>query len=423
MPFHSPPTSMSYQHRTPRLLLAMDKFKGTLTSREASEALRRGLEQWLPTATIATLAVADGGEGTVDAAVTSGYERRSFVVSGPVGEPVTTDVAIRGKTAMVEVATVCGLQQLPFDFKRPLDSTSRGVGELLLALAESGSSTIVLGLGGSATTDGGVGMLCALGARFLDESGVPLPPGGGALARLASIDWRGLDPLVSDLDIVIASDVDSPLLGRNGAAHMFGPQKGADEAMVELLEDGLKNLVSVLSRCPSPHMSGSTAKRIAIESGAGAAGGLGFGGRLVGSRIVSGARLVLDLLDLRSLVKEADLVITGEGCLDRQSLQGKVPVAIARIAAEEGVPTAAVVGQSRITEAEWPAAQLISVWSMNHVDKGTVASAFKSREVLGLIGAQIGAVLANDPDEKWTDMQNALHASINSSSPNPVQKD
>ena len=386
-------SSLSDQGYSPRLLLAMDKFKGTLTSHEAADALRRGLERGCPTARITTVPVADGGDGTVDAAVSVGYVRQSFVVCGPIGEAVTTDVAIHGNIAIVEVATVCGLQQLPFGSRRPLESTSYGVGELLLALAERGITTVVLGLGGSATTDGGAGMLCALGARFLDESGAPLPPGGGALVRLGSIDWRGLHGRVRDLDIVIASDVDSPLLGQNGAAHMFGPQKGADGATVQLLEDGLQNLVSVLMRFPSPHVSDSTATLMALEPGAGASGGLGFGARLLDSRIVSGARLVLDLLNLRLLIQKADLVITGEGCLDRQSLRGKVPVAIARIAAEEGVPTIAVVGQCAITENEWSSAHLSNVWSMNDIDSDTAESASTSREVLGLIGEQIAEAL------------------------------
>lgn len=407
-------SSLSDRGHSPRLLLALDKFKGTLTSCEAADALRRGLERGCPTASITAVPVADGGDGTVDAAVSVGYVKQAFVVSGPIGEPVTTDVAIRGNTAIIEAATVCGLQQLPFGSRYPLESGSHGLGELILILAELGIATVVLGLGGSATTDGGAGMLSALGARFLDENGVPLPAGGGALVRLESIDWRGLSGRVHDLDIVIASDVDSPLLGPHGAAEVFGPQKGADGATVQLLEDGLKNLVSVLMRFPSPLMPDAQATLMALESGVGAAGGLGFGARLLDSRIVSGAGLVLDLLNLRALIKKTDLVITGEGCLDRQTLRGKSPVAIARIAAEEGIPTIAVVGQSALNENDWASASLATVWSMNDVDSGTAESVPTSRAVLGFIGEQIAETLIAEPSDDWTYFQETLYEAMRS---------
>ena len=405
-------SSLSDRGHSPRLLLALDKFKGTLTSCEAANALRRGLERGCPTASITAVPVADGGDGTVDAAVSVGYAKQAFVVSGPIGELVTTNVAIRGNTAILEAASVCGLQQLPAGSRHPLESGSHGLGELILILAELGISTVVLGLGGSATTDGGAGMLCALGARFLDENGVPLPAGGGALVRLGSIDWRGLSGRVRDLDIVIASDVDSPLLGPYGAAQMFGPQKGADGATVQLLEDGLKNLVSVLMRCPSPIMPDTQATLMALESGVGAAGGLGFGARLLDSRMVSGASLVLDLLNLRALIKKADLVITGEGCLDRQTLRGKLPVAIARIAAEERIPTIAVVGKSALNENDWSSASLATVWSMNDVDSRTAESVPTSRAVLGFIGEQIAETLVAEPSDDWSYLQRTLHETM-----------
>lgn len=405
-------SSLSDRGHSPRLLLALDKFKGTLTSCEAADALRRGLERGCPTASITAVPVADGGDGTVDAAVSVGYVKQAFVVSGPIGELVTTNVAIRGNTAIIEAATVCGLQQLPFGSRHPLESGSHGLGELILILTELGISTVVLGLGGSATTDGGAGMLYALGARFLDQNGVPLPAGGGALVRLGSIDWRGLSGRVRDLDIVIASDVDSPLLGPYGAAQMFGPQKGADAATVQLLEDGLENLVSVLMRFPSPIMPDAQATLMALESGVGAAGGLGFGARLLDSRMVSGAGLVLDLLNLRALIKKADLVITGEGCLDRQTLRGKLPVVIARIAAEERIPTIAVVGKSALNENDWSSASLATVWSMNDVDSRTAESVPTSRAVLGFIGEQIAETLVAEPSDDWSYLQRTLHETM-----------
>lgn len=398
----------------PRILLALDKFKGTLTSQEAAAAVRYGFNRRCPTAFLSTVLVADGGDGTVAAALGAGYVRRSFEVSGALGTPVMTDVAIRGDNAIVEIASICGLQGAPSRQHRPLEATSRGVGELLLELMERGIASVVIGLGGSATTDGGAGMLCALGVRLLDSSGEAILPGGAALSTLESIDWRGLDPRIRDLEIVIASDVDSPLLGQTGAARMFGPQKGANDAAVDVLEHCLRHFVSVVARFPPPSFKALEASEVAMEPGAGAAGGLGFGARLLKARMTSGARFMLELIQLRSKLRGIDLVLTGEGRLDGQSLRGKLPIAVAQVADEERVATAAVVGQCTISRDEWSVAKLDAVWSMADIDTRTKESASISRQVLGLIGDQIAEVFASEPNSNWNDTQRTLFAAVKS---------
>lgn len=396
----------------PRLLLALDKFKGTLTSREAADALHRGLARANPSLDITTVPFADGGDGTVEAAVSVGYRRRPFEVRGPVGPPVTADAAVRADVAVIEVASVCGLKLLPGGEPRPLEATSYGVGELLLGLAASGYGTVLLGLGGSATTDGGAGMLCALGARLLDAEGRTLPPGGAALTTLSRIDWSGLDPRLRDMTILVASDIDSPLLGRHGAARMFGPQKGADERAIERLEAGLGRLVAVLEDHPSPWLPAAGAAAVADEPGAGSAGGIGFGARLLGARIVSGAQAVMDLIGLRALIRASDLVITGEGCLDQQSLRGKAPVIVAGVAVQEGIPAVAVVGRNSLAEADWPGAGLSAVWSISEFDRRTAECPAISREVLELVGGRIARALTGGALDDWAERQRTMRSGV-----------
>jgi glycerate kinase len=395
----------------PRVLVAMDKFKGTLTSQQAAEALTRGMARRHFLSNVTIVPLADGGDGTVDAAVSAGYHRIPFTVTGPTGNPLKAEVALWEHTAVVEVADICGLRRLPGNTAAPLHASSVGVGELLLGLADQGVRSVVLGLGGSATTDGGTGMLSALGVRFLDKDGIPIRPGGGDLVRLASIDWDGVDLRVFLLDIAVACDVESPLLGKTGAAHMFGPQKGADANMVAILEEGLANLARVVEAFPPPAGT-APVQLLAAEAGAGAAGGLGFGARLLNARFTSGSDFVLDLLDVRRLLKETDLVITGEGRLDYQSLQGKGPVAIARLAEEAGVPAVAVVGQNLIRFSDLPLASLRTVWAMSDVNGDTAANPVLSCEVLGLIGEQIAEALISQPHEGWNQMQHTVHSKL-----------
>jgi glycerate kinase len=229
--------------------------------------------------------------------------------------------------------------------------------------------------------------------------------------RLASIDWDRMDLRVFLLDIAVACDVESPLLGKTGAAHMFGPQKGADANMVGILEEGLANLARVVEAFPPPAGT-APVQLLAAEAGAGAAGGLGFGARLLNARFTSGSDFVLDLLDVRRLLKETDLVITGEGRLDYQSLQGKGPVAIARLAEEAGVPAVAVVGQNLIRLSDLPLASLRTVWAMSDINGDTATNPVLSCDVLGLIGEQIAEALISQPHEGWNQMQHTVHSKL-----------
>ncbi|MGW4205739.1 glycerate kinase, partial [Streptomyces sp. NPDC004726] len=232
--------------RPARVLIAADKFKGSLTAVQVAQRVTAGLERVVPALDVVALPVADGGDGTVAAAVAAGFDRREVRVTGPLGEPVTAAYALRDGTAVVEMAEASGLRLLPDGVFAPLTATTYGTGELLRAALDAGAGTIVLGVGGSATTDGGAGMLAALGARFLDADGEPLGPGGGRLRELARADLSGLDPRFGAAELVLAGDVDNPLTGPKGAAAVYGPQKGATPAEVTALDAGLAHYASVL---------------------------------------------------------------------------------------------------------------------------------------------------------------------------------
>src|SRR5689334_8648019 len=255
---------------TERVLVAADKFKGSLTAVQVAERVTAGLRRVVPGLDVAALPVADGGDGTVDAAVAAGFARHEIKVAGPLGQEVTAAFALRGDTAVVEMAEASGLQRLPQGVFAPLTSSTYGSGELLRAALDAGARTIVFGVGGSATTDGGAGMLTALGARFLDKDGEPIAPGGGGLAELASADLSGLDPRLSSVEFVLASDVDNPLTGPKGAPAVYGPQKGASPDDVEILDAALGHFAAVLEKS-----IGSRAAEYAAAAGAGAAGGIG----------------------------------------------------------------------------------------------------------------------------------------------------
>lgn len=320
---------------TGRVLIAADKFKGSLTAVQVAEHVAAGLRSVVPGLDIVALPVADGGDGTVAAAVAAGFGRRTVRVTGPLGEPVEAAYALRDGTAVVEMAEASGLRLLPPGVFAPLTATTYGTGELLLAALDAGARTIVLGVGGSATSDGGAGMLGALGARLLDHAGAPVAPGGGALASLATADLTGLDPRLAATEIVLASDVDNPLLGPKGAAAVYGPQKGASAAEVATLDAALARFAEVL---------GATAE--ANTPGAGAAGGVGFGA-LVGLRAAfrPGIDVLLDVLGFDAALDGATLVITGEGSLDEQTLHGKAPVGVAQAARARGIDVVAVCGR------------------------------------------------------------------------------
>lgn len=323
--------------RTPsaqRVLVAADKFKGSLTAVEVAERVTAGLRAVRPDLRVEALPVADGGDGTVAAAVAAGFERHEVTVSGPLGDEVTAAYALRDGTAVVEMAEASGLQRLPEGVFAPLTASTYGSGELLRAALDAGARSIVFGVGGSATTDGGAGMLAALGARFLTASGEPVGPGGAALAEVATADLSGLDPRLRSVEFVLASDVDNPLTGPKGAAAVYGPQKGASPEDVERLDAALGHFAKVLD-----------AAELATSPGAGAAGGIGFGALLVGARFRPGIEVMLDVLGFASALQRADLVITGEGSLDEQTLHGKAPAGVAAAARAAGKDVIAVCGR------------------------------------------------------------------------------
>lgn len=327
-------------HSTRRVLVAADKFKGSLTAVEVAQRVTAGLRLVVPDIEVEALPVADGGDGTVDAAVAAGFERREVRVAGPLGEEVTAAFALRGDTAVVEMAEASGLQRLPAGVFAPLTASTYGSGELLRAALDAGARTLVFGVGGSATTDGGAGMLAALGARLLDAHGEPVPPGGGGLAELASADLSGLDPRLAEVELVLASDVDNPLTGPKGAPAVYGPQKGASPDDVAALDAALAHYAKVLETAAGPK-----AAEYAASPGAGAAGGIGYGALLLGARFRPGIEVMLDVLGFAPALERAQLVITGEGSLDEQTLHGKAPAGVAAAARAADKEVVAVCGR------------------------------------------------------------------------------
>ena len=358
-----------------RVVVAPDKFKGSLSATEVTARVAAGLALGGFSGEVVPVPVADGGDGTVAAAVAAGYRRVDVEVLGPVGAPVTASFALLGGTAVIEAAQACGLTLLPPGELAPLTATSRGVGELILAAAGLGATQIVLGVGGVATTDGGAGLLQALGAELADESGRPLPPGGGGLGRLTSLGLSRLDDL-SGVEFWLASDVDNPLLGASGAAAVYGPQKGASADDVGVLEAGLARWAELAEAAAGPRLGVAgggrrPARRVADEPGAGAAGGLGFAALLfLGARMRPGIELMLELAAFAERLDGARLVITGEGSLDAQTLHGKAPVGVARTAAAHTppVPVVAVAGRCTLSSDELRTAGISAAYAVTDIE-------------------------------------------------------
>jgi glycerate kinase len=344
-----------------KIVVAPDKFKGSLPATQVAAAIAAGLHAGRPGAEVVTIPVADGGEGTVDAAVAAGFERVPVTAAGPAGDPVRASYARRGEVAVVELAGVCGLARLPGGRPAPLTASSFGAGEVLRAALEAGGQRIILGVGGSASTDGGAGLLQALGARVLDTCGEPVRPGGAGLREVAALDLTGLHRALYPAEIILAADVDNPLTGPDGAAEVYGPQKGASPAEVAALDAGLRRWAAVVAAAVGRDWSRTP--------GAGAAGGVGFAALAVlGATRRPGIELVLDLAGFETALDGADLVITGEGSLDAQSLAGKTPVGVARAAARRGIAVVAVAGRSTLREAELAAAGIAVVYPLTDLE-------------------------------------------------------
>ena len=344
-----------------KIVVAPDKFKGSLPATQVAAAIAAGLHAGRPGAEVVTIPVADGGEGTVDAAVAAGFERVPVTAAGPAGDPVRASYARRGEVAVVELAGVCGLARLPGGRPAPLSASSFGAGEVLRAALEAGARRIILGVGGSASTDGGAGLLQALGARVLDTSGEPVRPGGAGLREVAALDLTRLHRALYSAEIILAADVDNPLTGPDGAAEVYAPQKGASPAEVAALATGLCRWAAVVATAVGRDWSRAP--------GAGAAGGVGFAALAVlGATRRPGIELVLDLAGFETALDGADLVITGEGSLDAQSLAGKTPVGVARAAARRGIGVVAVAGRSTLREAELATAGITAVYPLSDLE-------------------------------------------------------
>ena len=324
-----------------KLVFAPDSFKGSLSALEICDILERVAARRFPGAETASVPAADGGEGTVDALLRAmGGRRMETQVTGPLFEKETAVWGLLpdGSTAVMEMAQASGLPFVPPDRRDPRETTSLGTGEMLRAALGQGVRRVLLGIGGSATNDGGMGMLAALGARFLDGAGNALRPVGGSLKNVARADFSGLLPALSETEIIVICDVNNPLLGDRGATFVYGPQKGATHAIRDELEAGMARYAQAVSR--------AVGRDIASFPGAGAAGGLGAAlGGVLGARLKSGIDAVLDAADFDEKLRGASLVVTGEGRMDGQSVRfGKVPVGVARRCAAHGVPVAAIVG-------------------------------------------------------------------------------
>lgn len=321
-----------------RVVVAPDKFKGCLSAPGVAHAITLGLQAAAPGLEAIELPVADGGDGTVDAALAAGFRRLSVTAEGPTGEPVDAAIAVRGDSAVIELADVAGLRRMG-DTLAPLRASTFGLGQLVKAALDHGATTVILGLGGSAATDGGAGMMQALGLRLLDQAGQPIGRGGGALPSLASADTSGLDPRLRGTRVLVAGDVDNPLLGPDGTANMFARQKGADDRQVALLERGMSRWARISGQV--------TGKDVTTIAGAGAAGGTGFAAlAYLNASVRPGIELVLEFAGFEAAVAAADLVVTGEGSIDEQTLRGKAPLGVARAAARRGIPVVAAAGRS-----------------------------------------------------------------------------
>lgn len=318
-----------------KIVIAPDSFKGSATSREISQWIENGIHSIIPDCETVKIAIGDGGEGSLDAVLNAGFTGHSAKVSGPLGNPVNACFAMKGETAFIEMAQASGLSQLPGGKKDALHTSSFGTGQLIRVALDKGATTIILAIGGTATTDAGAGALQALGAKLLDAAGHEIRAGGVSLSECVEIDTTGLDSRIAHVSFILASDVKNPLLGTHGAACVFSPQKGATPEEVEILEKSLS------------HFAFLVGGEFASLPGAGAAGGFGFiAYAFLKAEARSGIDFILDLVNFESHLVGADYLVTGEGRFDSQSIQGKAPWGILQRAAKLSIPTFLVCGDA-----------------------------------------------------------------------------
>jgi glycerate kinase len=344
------------------VVIAPDKFKGSLSAPQVAAHLAAGLARVAPGVRLVEVPVADGGDGTLDAALSAGYRRVPVRAEGPTGELVETAYAERDGVAVVEMADVSGLRRLPGGRLAARTASSFGTGQVIRAALDAGCHRIILGIGGSASTDGGAGMVAALGGRLLDARGNELEQRGGiALATVASLDLADLHPALPKTEVVVASDVDNPLLGARGAAAVYGPQKGASPTDVADLDAALARWAEAVHATTGVDASG--------EPGAGAAGGVGFAALAVlNATLQPGIELILDLVDFAAALPGAGLVITGEGSLDEQTLHGKAPAGVAAAARSAGIPVVAVAGRSLLSAADLEPAGISAAYALTDLE-------------------------------------------------------
>ena len=372
-----------------QVVLAPDKFKGSLTAPEVAAALAAGFARANPDVPVRRLPVADGGDGTVAAFVAAGWEPVWVDAVGPTDMPGTATYAIQDETAVIELAEVVGYSKLPGAEPDPMYASTYGLGLVIRDALDRGFRTIVLGLGGSASSDGGAGMLQALGLRILDRNGNELPRGAAPLVQARTIDYGGLHPAVAATTFVLAGDVDSPLLGPHGAVAVFAPQKGAGPEQCVELEAALSNWSKVVAgsadRSRQP-------QDFALVPGAGAAGGTGFGAMaILGAQSRPGIEVILELIDFTGRVQPGDLVVTGEGALDDQTLRGKAPAGVAAAARVAGAEVVAVAGSCTLSEAQLVAAGFTRCYALTDLEPDRTRSIAGAAALLEELGARIAS--------------------------------
>ena len=373
-----------------KIVIAPDSFKESLSALEAAHAIEAGFREIFPDAAYVKVPVADGGEGTVDALTAATNGRRvELQATGPLGRPVDAFYGLTGGDqviAVIEMAAASGLELVAPEDRNPLLATSRGTGDLIRAALDAGARRFILGVGGSATNDGGAGMLQALGVGMFDAQGAQLAPGGAALAGLDRIDASGLDPRIRDCVFDVACDVSNPLVGPTGASAIFGPQKGATPEMVQQLDANLRHYASVIAR--------GLGQDVADIPGAGAGGGIAAAMLVfLGGRLRPGSEIVTDAVGLDALVRDADLVVTGEGRIDSQTVNGKTPIGVARVARRHGKPVIAIGGclanDAHAVHAHGIAATFSTVMKAGTVAEALAGAGFNLRSAARNIAAAV----------------------------------
>lgn len=368
------------------IVVAPDSFKGSLPAARVAAVVADELRAALPDEQVIERPIADGGEGTVDVALSAGMTAVEARVVGPLGDPLWARYALADGVAMIEMAAAAGLTVLPDGptATSALAASTTGVGELIADAVRAGATRVVVGLGGSATTDGGAGMAAALGARFVTANGTPLEPGGAGLASIESVDLAPMVATLAGVDVILAIDVDNPLTGPEGAAATYGPQKGAGPLGVAALDRGLARWAEVVAQA-----TGFDGRR---QAGLGAAGGTGLPLVAAGcARIESGIDVVMELSDVRKVMSQADLVVVGEGSLDEQSLRGKGPVAAAQLAQSAGSAVVAVVGRTDLGPDALVRAGITQVYALTDIEPDLDRCIRDPEPILRALAARLAA--------------------------------